>query len=154
MKKAFIIFVFYLLNFACQSQTPDDYYGIVGGYENKVIQAGISKGKVQSFLSERKSVTLNYDLQNNRPGLTGSYLIGALFCLGIDMTTYYKKDFEAFIKPKVGVGFPNLFSVNYGYAIPLYNSKGFDVFSFDINIPIKQTTGGQNGTIMFGLIKL
>ena len=149
------LFCLFLLSFSlsCFSQTTDQYRGIAFAYDNYLIQGGYSYGKEWTFLSEKKSIMLAYDVQNNRKGLTASYSLGSFFCFGSDVGVLYNDKFDMFIKPKIGLGFPAVFCVFYGYNFYIGDTKSNATFSFEINIPFIRKQPPKNKNFLFGLIK-
>ncbi len=151
--KYFYILIICFLPTICNSQTFEKYKGVTLGFDNFLLQGGYSFGNYQDFESEKKAILLDYNLKTNQTGLTFSYSYGMFLVLGADIGFLYYRKFDSYVKPKIGIGFPCLFNINYGYNVYLGETKNRGMISFELNIILKRKPMGQNGKMLFGLLK-
>ena len=151
------------------SQTFVQCKGIGWGYHgtNKnLIGFGYGLSKKTPLISERYNILFSGDPEFeevNKPilGLVFDYNIGRIFCGGINLNMYTKTYMlDIGIMPNIGIGFPYLFSITYGYNILVMNmideSKNRHSVNVQITMPLKIEEIGdfRKQRILFGTVRV
>jgi hypothetical protein len=156
--------LFFFISTVCYAQTLDTEWGPNFTYSRipkGFFEAGISYSQYEGFVSEKKSLNLMYNPWTQVKGINFDYNYGAAFCFGFNIGGYVVGNkYNIGLMPKIGIGAPAMFSINYGYNFCIGNETINSIeghnFSLNINIPCfkkKVRPSGSKSKWMFGLIR-
>lgn len=136
------------------------------GVSKNLIGFGYGLTKKTPLISERYNFLFSGDPEFeevNKPilGLVFDYSIGRIICGGININAYVKTYMlDIGVMPNIGIGFPYLISVTYGYNILVMSmideAKNRHSLNVQISIPLKFEEIGdfRKQKIVFGTVRV